>query len=258
MGLIIRSFLTCILMFWGVSGAHGHFGMLIPSEPLLTAGSLQTISIKAAFAHPREGLGLPLAKPDRVGVLFAGRTSDLAPQLKSVQVMGEPAWQMDYQPQRPGVYIFHMVPAPYWEPTENCYIIHYTKTVVAAFGADAGWDQEVGLKTEIVPLSRPYGVYAGNLFKGVVKLNGKPAVGSLVEIEYYDREGKFPAANPYLVTQTVKADAGGKFAYAVPHHGWWGFAALNTADYTLPHEGKAQEVELGAVIWVYFHPWPSP
>ena len=44
-------------------------------------------------------------------------------------------------------------PQPYWEPAEDAFIIHYTKTVVTAFGDDGGWDEEIGLKTEIVPLA---------------------------------------------------------------------------------------------------------
>ena len=38
---------------------------------------------------------------------------------------------------------------------------------------DEGWDAEVGLNTEIVPLTKPYALYEGNLFQGVVKLDGE-------------------------------------------------------------------------------------
>ena len=34
---------------------------------------------------------------------------------------------------------------------------------------DEGWDAEVGLKTEIVSLTKSYALYEGNLFQGVVK-----------------------------------------------------------------------------------------
>lgn len=56
-----------------------------------------------------------------------------------------------------------------------------------------------------------------------------------------------------MITQTVKADQNGVFTYAAPRAGWWGFAALNPADFQLDHEGQQKEVELGAVIWVKFH-----
>jgi cobalt/nickel transport protein len=56
-----------------------------------------------------------------------------------------------------------------------------------------------------------------------------------------------------MITQTIKADGNGVFTYAAPVSGWWGFAALNPADFKLPHQGEQKDVELGAVIWVYFH-----
>ena len=152
--------------------------------------------------------------------------------------------------------MFYMKPKPYWEPAEDCFIIHYTKTVVTAFGDDEGWDKEIGLKTEIVPLSKPFGLYAGNVFQGIVKLDGKAVPFAEVEVEYYNEDGKAKAPTDYMITQTVKADKNGVFTYAVPKAGWWGFAALNEADYQLKlKSGEKKSVELGAVIWIKFHDW---
>ena len=133
-------------------------------------------------------------------------------------------------------------------------LIHYTKTVVTAFGDDEGWDEEVGLKTEIVPLAKPFGLYTGNVFQGVVKLNGKIVPFGEVEVEYYNEDGKAKAPTDYMVTQTIKADMNGVFTYAAPKAGWLGFAALNEADFKLKlKSGEEKGVGLGAVIWVKFH-----
>ena len=145
-----------------------------------------------------------------------------------------------------------MEPQPYWEPAEDVFIIHYTKTVVTAFGDDEGWDRELGLKTEIVPLSKPFGLYTGNVFQGIVKVNGKPVDFAEVEVEYYNLDRRAKAPTPYMIAQTIKADANGVFTYAVPKSGWWRFAALNTADFQLKHQGVNKDVEIGAVIWVNF------
>jgi len=167
--------------------------------------------------------------------------------------MGHKAWKAAYPVKRPGVYTFYMEPEPYWEPVEDLFVIHYTKTVVTAFGDNEGWDTEIGLKTEIVPLSKPYGLYTGNVFQGIVKLNGKSIPYAEVEVEYYNENKKFKAPTDYMITQTIKADQNGVFAYAAPRAGWWGFAALSKADFKLRHADKEKEVELGAVIWVKFH-----
>ena len=173
--------------------------------------------------------------------------------LEAAQVMGHRAWKTAYPINRPGVYAFYMEPEPYWEPAEDSCIMHYTKSVVAAFGDDEGWDEEIGLKTEIVPLSKPFGLYAGNVFQGIVKLDGKSVPFAEVEVEYFNIDKRCTAPTAFMITQTIKADGNGVFTYSAPVAGWWGFVALNDADYKLPHQGEEKDVELGAVIWVFFH-----
>ncbi|MDJ1018519.1 MAG: DUF4198 domain-containing protein, partial [Paracoccaceae bacterium] len=58
-----------------------------------------------------------------------------------------------------------------------------------------------------------------------------------------------------MITQTIKADENGVFTYATPAAGWWGFAALNTAEEPMQFEGEDKDHELGAVIWVRFEEW---
>ncbi len=252
---------VCFIMFAlavsfiSTNPVFAHFGMLIPSDTMVMQGDNKIVTIDLSFSHPFEGVGMELVKPKTFNVVAKGKTKDLLGGLKQTTVMGQKAWNINYKINRPGVYVFFMEPGPYWEPAEDCFIIHYTKTVVTAFGDDEGWNEEVGLKTEIVPLSKPYGLYNGNVFQGIVKLNGKIVPYAEVEVEYYNRDGKSHAPTDYMVTQTIKADKNGVFTYAVPKAGWWGFAALNRADYKLKQNGEDKDVELGAVIWVKFHEW---
>lgn len=237
--------------------AGAHFGMVIPSDAMVMADDARTVALTLSFSHPFERVGMPLVKPKGVQVYVNGAPQDILSALKPAAVLDHPAWTADYAVKRPGVYKFVMTPQPYWEPAEDCFIIHYTQTVVTAFGDDEGWDAELGLPTEIVPLSKPFGLYAGNLFQGIVKLKGKAVPYAEVEVEYYNEKanGAVQAPTEYMITQTVKADGNGVFSYAVPGPGWWGFAALNTADYTIAHDGVEKDVELGAVLWVKFHPF---
>jgi cobalt/nickel transport protein len=116
---------------------------------------------------------------------------------------------------------------------------------------EEGWDEEVGLKTEIIPLTRPYGLWAGNVFEGIVKVNGKPVPYGEVEVEYYNEKGELKAPADPFVTQVIKADENGIFSYAMPRAGWWGFAALNTDTRKIKHtDGNEYPVEIGAVLWV--------
>jgi cobalt/nickel transport protein len=235
--------------------ASAHFGMAIPSDSMVMPGDNRNITVHFSFSHPFESVGMELVKPQKCIVVVNGKEIDLLGGLKETTVMNQKAWMVEYKINRPGVYTFLMEPTPYWEPAEDCYIVHYTKTIVAAFGEEVGWDEPVGIKTEIVPLTRPFGLYEGNLFQGIVMMNGEPVPHAEVEVEYFNQRGRAKAPTDYMVTQVVKADRNGIFSYAVPKAGWWGFAALNTSDQKMKHEGKEKDVELGAVIWVEFHEW---
>ena len=246
-----------VSLFTFLTPAAAHFGMIIPSDSMVMAEDKRNIQLQLSFSHPFESVGMELALPKTFVVIASGKRVDLRESLQTATVMDHRAWRADYKFTRPGVYVFYMEPEPYWEPAEDCFIVHHTKTVVTAFGDDEGWDRELGLKTEIVPLAKPFWLYAGNVFQGIVKMDGKPMPYATVEVEYYNRDRKVTAPTDYMVAQTIKADGNGVFTYAVPSEGWWGFAALNTADYELEHNGKSKEVELGAVIWIKFHPWLS-
>ncbi len=245
-------FATLLLPFVLSGPALAHFGMIIPSTPVVEEQEDATVTVELSFSHPMEMAGMPLAKPKAVQVVANGATEDIGGDLRAAAILGHDAWNLRYTVRRPGVYAFVMEPEPYWEPAEDCFIIHYTKTYVAAFGEEEGWDEPVGLKTEIVPLTRPFGNYAGNVFQGRVMLDGQPVPNATVEVEYYNRDRHYAAPNEYMVAQTIKADENGVFTYGVPFAGWWGFAALNTAHVAIPHEGEAKNVELGAVLWTEF------
>ncbi len=238
------------------SPVSAHFGMVIPSTNIATQDNRE-VGLTLSFSHPFEGIGMDLTKPERFYVVSDGQSQSLVDQLTEAEVMGHAGWKTSHTIQRPGVYQYVMEPTPYWEPAEDLFIIHYTKTIVAAFGADQGWDAPAGLPTEIVPLLRPYGNYQGNAFSGRVLIGGTPAAGAEVEVEYYSDGTGADSPSDYHITQVVKADDNGVFTFACPLSGWWGFSALSEADYTMTGPEQVEKgVELGAVLWIYLDPLP--
>lgn len=255
------SFITMMFVLTVVGPALAHFGVVKPSDDIITQDDNKTIHIEVKFIHPNEGHYMEMVRPKRFGVMVGGRRTDLLATLTSTrgkwldQEQEFTFWETDYKIKRPGDYTFYVEPAPYWEPAENCYIVHYTKVCVDALGLEEGWDEPVGLKTEIVPLTRPYGLWAGNVFTGVVLVDGKPVPSAEVEVEYLNEDPenvsllKAPS-DPY-VAQVVKADQNGVFSYAMPKAGWWGFAALNEDSKTIKGpDGREKSIEIGAVYWV--------
>jgi cobalt/nickel transport protein len=231
--------------------AHAHFQMIIPSTDIVSPDDAKEVSLRLMFIHPMEGSAMDMGKPAAFGVVAGGKKQDLLKSLEPLSLKGHAAYQAAYTIKRPGDHVFYVQPAPYWEPAEGVQIVHYTKVVVHALGLEEGWDAELGHEMEIVPLTRPYGLWTGNLFRGIVKKNGKPLPFAEVEVEYYNEGGAVKAPADAFVTQVIKADAGGVFSYAMPRAGWWGFAALSESEHTMKSpEGEDVPVEVGGVMWV--------
>lgn len=230
----------------GAGTAWAHFGMLIPDTDGMDQDK-RSVNMTLSFSHPFEMVGMELEKPAEFFVVANNEDkTDLLGTLKQTKVMGHTAWETTFTPRAPGLYAFVFDPVPYKEDAENNYIRHITKVVIDGFGEGENWNQPLGLKTEIVPLTRPFGNYAGNVFQGIVMLDGKPAPYTRVEVEYYNEKGDKKAPADRMITQEVIADGNGVFTFVCPWKGWWGFAGLN-AD-SEPYNGR--ELELGAVIWV--------
>jgi cobalt/nickel transport protein len=252
--IVTAVIVTVIFLLIPPMTAMGHFGMIIPSDDMIGRSEGPLISLGVMFIHPFENVWMDMEKPSKYGVSYkGGHQKDLRNTLQPVEIKGKKAWKCTFKTRRPGDYIFYVEPKPYWELTEEKFIVHYTKVVVNAFGMEEGWDEEVGLKTEIVPLTRPYGLGTNNVFQGIVKVNGKPVPYSEVEVEFYVEGAAIETPADPMITQAVKADQNGVFTYAMPKTGWWGFAALNEDDKTMKHDGKDYPVEIGAVLWVRTH-----
>ena len=231
------------------SPALAHFQEIVPSADVLPEGGTATVDL--VFTHPVEGGPvMEMKKPARVGVRIGGTTTDLMDRLVEKSVAGKAAWSFSYALTAPGAAIFYVEPQPYWEPSEGKYIVHYAKVIVDGYASGEGWDDLVGLPVEIQPLTRPTGLWTGNVFSGVVLKGGTPVPFAEIEVEFIN-DGTVKPPNDAFVTQVLKADANGTFTYAMPRAGWWGFAALLEGDTPMTSpEGKTVPVEDGALIWV--------
>jgi cobalt/nickel transport protein len=226
--------------------AAAHVQELVPSHDLVTPHQ-RTVAFEIVFTHPGTGgPAMAMGAPERFGVLHNGEIRDLSDLLSPTEVDGAAAYDARVDLAAPGDHVFFIEPAPYFEASEDVYIQQFTKVVVEAFGREAGWDDMVGLPVEIRPLVRPYGLWAGNVFRGIVTAGGEPVPFAEIEVEYRNTDGLgYPA--DVFATQAIRADAHGAFSYAMPRAGWWGFAALDLVD-GAEYDGKPLSQD--AVIWV--------
>lgn len=250
--LALRSARVALAVAVFAALAHAHFLELIPEHDLVTHDTGSDLALSLTFTHPfAGGPTMAMERPSAFGVIIGGRTVDLSDSLESVRVGGRPAYRARYAVTAPGDHVFYVEPAPYFEEAEGKAIVHYTKVIVNAYALSDGWAQPVGLPVEIRPLARPYDLWAGNLFRGVVLRDGTPVPFAEVEVEWRN-DGSVDADAFVFATQVIRADANGTFAYAMPRAGWWGFAALVDGEEPMTGpDGQPWDVELGGLLWLH-------
>jgi cobalt/nickel transport protein len=232
-------------------GLEAHFLVLLPSTDIVEEQDRRIVDLDLRFTHPMEqGPAMNLARPRQVAAIVGGKRIDLSGNLKARTADGKAAYTCALEIKQPGDYVVYVEPEPYWEAAEGKMIVHYTKVVIDVMGAENGWGALVGLPVEIEPLVRPYGLWTGNSFRGIVRYRGKPVPFARVEVEYYNEGRHVKPPKDAFVTQVIKADGAGVFSYTMPRAGWWGFAALVAGEKMKNPEGKLVESELGGLMWV--------
>ncbi|QOG11821.1 DUF4198 domain-containing protein [Arcobacter sp. FWKO B] len=242
------------------SSAMAHFQMLYTPESALEKGG--KITLKHVFNHPfADEHTMDMAGIEEFYVVHKEEKTDLMKDLKPITFKGNTnsgkGFENDYAARKMGDHLFVMTPKPYFEKNEDAYIQQITKMVVNVAGLPTNWDAELGLKAEIVPLTKPYAIYAGGTFTGIVKSNGEPVPYAEIEVEYLNHDvdmkknsmgkGKYTAPQDSFVTIGIKANKDGEFTFGIPKSGWWGFAALGVGP---DDEYEGKELSQDAVIWI--------
>lgn len=256
---IILSAAVATLTF--AAPALAHFQTIYTPESALVKA--KTIDLKMVFTHPFDaGHTMDMSEPVEFFVVRKGKKTDITKTLKpitwtSLSNSGA-AYETSYKLRGMGDNVFCLIPGPYYEKEEDIYIQQITKTIINTAGFPTDWDAEIGLPTEIVPLDKPYALWTGNVFRGIVKSDGKPVPHAEVEVEYmnhtplmtknaFAKEAHAEAPQDAFVTMGIKANADGEFSFGIPKAGWWGFCALGTGP---EKEHKDKELSQDAVIWV--------
>ena len=241
--------------------AMAHFQMIYTPESALAKA--EPIDLKLVFTHPFEaGHTMDMGQPEQFFVVRKEKKKDLLATLKPITwtslTNSGAAYETAYKLRGMGDNVFCLVPSPYLEKEEDCYIQQVTKMVVNTGGFPTDWDAEIGLPAEIVALDKPYALWTGNVFRGIVKGGGRPVPFAEIEVEYmnhepltgknaFAREAVVEAPQDAFVTMTIKANVNGEFSFGIPRAGWWGFCALGAGP---DKEYNGKELSQDAVIWV--------
>ena len=241
-----------------------YFAILRADPPQVNDDKCKALNIAIAFGHP---FGQTAADMDLVQ-MFAAIQYPLEPggqsvrrefldTLKPAKYLKKDAWAGTIPLPDPGLYQLVLETRPYWEEKQGVFLQQFAQILVPVQGCEYGWEIPVGLKLEILPLTRPFGLTAPALFTGRVLLDGKILSDTPVRIEYLN-EDKRLAPSPHHQTQRVRTDERGVFSFVCPHPGWWGLAAVTSGDPLKGSDGKPKNTELSGVLWLYVDPPALP
>ncbi|MFH1135293.1 MAG: DUF4198 domain-containing protein [Pseudomonadota bacterium] len=254
-----------LFLLLSVVPAAAHFQMVYTPEIALTKG--EALTLKLVFTHPfSAGHTMDMGRPEEFYVIHGKEEqtekTDLMDKLKPIEWTSQgrrgQAYEAQVNARKMGDYTFVLVPKPYHEAEEGVYIQQITKIIANVGGIPGPWNEPLNLPAEIKPLDKPYAVWTGNVFRGVVLRSGQPVPNAEIEVEYLnhlplmDRNAFSPKAevaapHPAFETMTIFADGQGQFSFGIPRAGWWGFCALGVGPQK-EYEGK--ELSQDGVIWI--------
>ena len=188
---------TCVMS--ATLPAHAHFQLAYTPEVNVSRAGDQPV--KLIFWHPFEnGHVMDMAEPLDFYAVNRGKKIDLKSTLSPITFTGSAnsaaAFDGVLTLRRSGDYVMVVVPAPYYEESEDIFIQQLTKSYVSRNEIPTDWMEPQGLKTEILPLNRPTNIIAGSTFTGRVLSDGKPLAGVEVEVEYMAAEPDMASNTP--------------------------------------------------------------
>jgi len=240
-----------------------HYNMLLPETAMAKKGD--KVAFLYQFGHPFEHELFDAPPPDKVEVrLPDGTMVDLTMKLEKFKKPGGvggkevTAYRFDFKPEQRGDYWFVLHTPPIWMEEGKEFYQDVVK-VLLHVETQNGWETEITKKIRIRPLTRPYGLLPGMLFRAEVPhlVSGTIKLQRIVEVERYNPiKPKEIPPDEFVTFTTRTCKEGGDFAFVFPDAGWWCMTAQRDNG-ELARAGKDYPVRQRATLWVYVSPKAS-
>jgi cobalt/nickel transport protein len=242
--------------------AHGHFHTLWPNSPNGYGRLGEVITWQYFWGHPYEMILFDAQQPVCYVATPDGERLGIPPTPTEMEdpLTGEMrrAFTFSHAPESIGDSWLVLEPPPYPIEEEGQAVQDYVKQCIHVM-AEVGWDAELGLPIELVPLTRPYGLEPGFAFTARAYLDGEPLPDAMVEIEKFNGfhvaaeavpKDQFGLENVPMVTRKAKTDANGYVTCTLDEPGWWMVAV--SAEGSAVTIGKVQyPCVLRGCLWVH-------
>ena len=236
----MRSIWLAVFLLIPTANASAHYHMLIPDEHSVKAG--QDVLVTYQFGHPFEHQLFDCEAPASATIFLPdSKEVDVKAQLKKVEINVEKnkkvvAYRLMFKPEQRGDYVLvFKSPAAKIEGEKEP--VYDTVKVIVHVQVQKNWDTHTANAKEqladLVPLTRPYGLRPGMLFRAVFldisKTQSKaslPVKYAEVEIERYNHEPPKQLPPDEHTTYVARTDEKGVVATTLPEAGWWAITAI--------------------------------
>ncbi len=239
--------------------AHAHYHMLLPDKNSVKTGEEVTITYQ--FGHPFEHQLFHTAPPAIAEIYRPdGTVQDVKTNVKKIEVAGEndkkvTVYQLTFKPEQRGDHIVVFTSPEVAIDGEKLPIVDTAKVVVHV-QTQNGWESPSAHHTnqavDLTPLTRPYGLRTGMVFRAAFNdVRGfrrgqnvdipKPIRNAAGEIEHYNPQPPKQLPPDEHTTYAARTDDIGVLASTLPDPGWWGVTAIR------PTEKRVDR----CTFWVY-------
>jgi len=255
--------ILCSLLLWSSSGEAFFLTAIQEGEGYALKG--EEVIWDLFRSEPFQGVIYDLKAPQ--ALIYAPDKKPRLVALRRIKILDHAsgkkrfAWQAHFVPDTPGDYylVLHSEPTlvsglpEVWEEWVKV-PLHVEQS--------KSWARPLGLRVEIVPSVRPYGLMAGTSFSARVFFEGRPASRVRLQMVPFtgvyltlkelpqDENGRLDIPLMYLDLLT---DEQGGFTVSFPHPGWWLLSAvIPIGQYRLGQEQFP--FYLRASLWLYLKP----
>jgi cobalt/nickel transport protein len=255
-------FLAMLILAGLATAVQAHFSLLVPGLPWGKKG--EAVAFNYLWGHPYEHqlfdapppVDATIAGPD-------GKARSVVKDFEKIQVQGAEgkkviAYRFLFTPESRGDYTLIVQTPPQWMEEEKEFLQDTVK-VVWHVQAQKNWDADFGPPFRMLPLTRPYGLYPGMVFRARVvdrpqqpsgELGAIPQKNLLVFMERLNSAPPKKLPDDEFITFTSRTDANGVLACSFPTAGWWSVTAQRDAGQRM-HEGKNYPVRQRVTLWVH-------
>lgn len=207
----------------------------------------EAVVLRHAMCEPYAGVATPILTPQSAVVFVPdGTFMDLDAQFPKEG--GSADWSIAFTPKLAGDHVVALQGQPYERGI--ALVQDFVKVVVHVEGSERGWERPSRQRLEVAPLSRPYGVAVGAVWRAQVLAQGQPVAGALVTCEPWI-EGGGPGDVPtYRRRRLERTGAGGELSVTFDRPGWWMLSAEHAPGRQVQRGGSRLQEVLRAVFWV--------